>query len=180
MGNQTNRLLPRLSISGELHNLLLSGNSEYTELMQKTFAKEEFDAGLSKPYKLDLHNKIKRSLENIEADTASIMSKLKGTNSLRNEYKSLKSIDSSLPPNLLQEMTKTTIPTNIAVLEFSYEAMETHDEYTGLSKDLQNLNNEIETAKTSTEEGDATLNAFKRHLSKLANRNEYNVNYMKT
>ena len=51
MGDQTNRCLPRLGISGELYNSLLSGNSEYAELVKKTFAKEVSNVGLSEPYK---------------------------------------------------------------------------------------------------------------------------------
>ena len=35
MGDQTNRRLPTLGISGELYNSLLSGNSEYAELVKK-------------------------------------------------------------------------------------------------------------------------------------------------
>ena len=98
MGDQTNRRSPRLGISGELYNSLLSGNSEYAELVKKTFANEGSDVGHSEPYKWDSHSKIKRSLEKIEVDTADIMSKLKGTNSLYNEYENIKASDSSLPP----------------------------------------------------------------------------------
>ena len=54
--------------------------------------------------------------------------------------------------------------------------METYDDYTTLSKELLNLNKEIETSKISPDEGDSALNAFKRHISKMANKNEYNIN----
>ena len=37
MGDQTNRRAPRLGISGELYNSLLSGNSEYADLVKKHF-----------------------------------------------------------------------------------------------------------------------------------------------
>ena len=59
----------------------------------------------------------------------------------------------------------------IAAFEFSYEAMETYDDYTTLSKELLKLNMEIESSKISPDEGDSALNAFKRHISKMANKN---------
>ena len=162
--------------------------SEYADLVNKTFSIEGSIA--LEQYKWDTHTNIKRSLEKIELETVNIFSELKSANSLYDEYESIKASDSSLPPNLLQDITKSTTLTNreivtrfkrelsnlIAALEFSYEAMETHDEYTSLSKDLQNLNKEIETSKISADEGDAALNAFQRHFSKLANKNEYNIN----
>ena len=40
MGDQSNRPAPRLGISGELYNSLLSGNSEYADLVNKTFSIE--------------------------------------------------------------------------------------------------------------------------------------------
>ena len=40
MCNQTNRLLPRLGISGELYNSLLSGNNEFAELVKKPLQKK--------------------------------------------------------------------------------------------------------------------------------------------
>ena len=61
MGDQTNRHAPRLGISGELYNSLLSGNSEYADLVKKTFSNE--GSIELEPYKWDSHTKIKRSLE---------------------------------------------------------------------------------------------------------------------
>ena len=148
MGDQSNRRAPRLGISGELYHSLLSGNSEYADLVNKTFS---FEGSIAlAQYKWDTHSNIKRSFEKIELETASILPKLKSATSLYDEYESMKASDSSLPPNLLQDITKSTSPTNrdivnrfkrelsnlIAAFEFSYEAMETYNDYNTLSKDL--------------------------------------------
>ena len=135
--------------------MLLSGNSEYADLVNKTFAIEGSIA--LEQYKWDTHTNIKRSLEKIELETVNILSKLKSANSLYDEYESMKASDSSLPPNLLQDITKATTPTNrdiitrfkreisnlISAFEFSHEAMETFNDYNNFSKDLLKLNKEI-------------------------------------
>ena len=63
IGDQSNRRAPRLGISGELYNLLLSGNSEYADLVNKTFSFEGSIALVQ--YKWDTHSYIKRSFEKI-------------------------------------------------------------------------------------------------------------------
>ena len=102
----------------------------------------------------------------------------------------MKASDSSLPPNLLQDITKASTPTNrdiitrfkreisnlISAFEFSHEAMVTFNEYNTLSKDLLKLNKELESSNMSPDEGDSALNSFKRHIAKLASENEFNIN----
>merc|ERR1711954_318871 len=93
-------------------------------------------------------------------------------------------------PNLLQDITKASTPTNrdiitrfkreisnlISAFEFSHEAMVTFNEYNTLSKDLLKLNKELESSNMFLDEGDSSLNSFKRHISKMASKNEYNIN----
>ena len=63
IGDQSNRRAPRLGISGELYNSLLSGNSEYEDLVNKTFSVEGSIALVQ--YKWDTHSNIKQSFEKI-------------------------------------------------------------------------------------------------------------------
>ena len=63
MGDQSNRRAPRLGISGELYNSLLSGKSEYVDLVNKTFSIE--GSIMLEQYKWDTHTNIKRSLEKL-------------------------------------------------------------------------------------------------------------------
>ena len=91
MGDQSNRSAPRLGISGELYYSLLSGNSKYADLVNKTFSVEGSIA--LELYKWDTHTNIKRSLEKIELETVNILSKLKSANSLYDEYESIKASD---------------------------------------------------------------------------------------
>merc|ERR1711954_619800 len=119
-----------------------------------------------------------------------ILSRLKSPNSLYEEYENMKANDSSLSPNLLQDITKAPTPTNrdiitrfkreisnlISAFELSHEAIETFNEYYALTKDVLKLNQQLESSSMSPDEGDSALNSFKRHIAKLASKNEFNIN----